>query len=55
MTKNYAIGNVHGRADLLQKIIDFVDRRSVKRGEQPSVFFLDDIVDRGYDICDERL
>lgn len=49
MSKIYAIGDVHGRSDLLQKIIDFVDRHSSALGERPRVFFLGDIVDRGHD------
>lgn len=45
----YAIGDVHGRCDLLQKTIDFVDIHSSEINEQPRVFFLGDIVDRGHD------
>ncbi|NDV87228.1 serine/threonine protein phosphatase [Aurantimonas aggregata] len=45
----YAIGDVHGRSDLLSELIDFIRRDSADRGLQPRVVFLGDIVDRGPD------
>jgi serine/threonine protein phosphatase 1 len=45
----YAIGDVHGRSDLLAKLIEFVDCHSKRSGRQPRVFFLGDIVDKGPD------
>jgi len=45
----YAIGDVHGRADLLGSLIDFIDQHTKSNGIEPRVFFLGDIVDRGPD------
>ena len=45
----YAIGDVHGRADLLSSLITFIGEHSRIRGAEPRVFFLGDIVDRGPD------
>lgn len=45
----YAIGDVHGRADLLGSLIAFIGEHSRTRGAEPRVFFLGDIVDRGPD------
>lgn len=49
MPLTYAIGDVHGRSDLLTAIIDFVERDAVRRGRLPRIVFLGDIVDRGRD------
>lgn len=48
-TLTYAIGDVHGRADLLRPLIDFIATDAAERGREPRVFFLGDIVDRGPD------
>lgn len=45
----YAIGDVHGRADLLGSLIAFIGEHSRIGGAEPRVFFLGDIVDRGPD------
>lgn len=45
----YAVGDVHGRSDLLSPLIDFVDKHSRKADREPRVYFLGDIVDRGHD------
>ena len=46
----YLIGDIHGRADLLQKLFDLIDRDQSARGlEQPLAIFLGDYVDRGAD------
>jgi serine/threonine protein phosphatase 1 len=45
----YAIGDIHGRSDLLAKLIEFVENHSKRPGRQPRVFFLGDIVDKGPD------
>ena len=45
----YAIGDVHGRSDLLANLISFVETHSRLSGHEPRVFFLGDIVDRGPD------
>lgn len=45
----YAIGDVHGRADLLASLIDFISQHARSHGIEPRVFFLGDIVDRGPD------
>lgn len=46
-TLTYAIGDVHGRADLLRALLDFVAADAAARGQEPRVMFLGDIVDRG--------
>jgi serine/threonine protein phosphatase 1 len=43
----YAIADVHGRADLLKKTIDYVEADARFYGKTPHVYFLGDIVDRG--------
>ena len=45
----YAIGDVHGRSDLLARLIEFIDDHSTRSGRKPRVFFLGDIVDKGPD------
>lgn len=45
----YFIGDVHGRRDLLDSILKFVDSLARERGIAPSINFLGDIVDRGPD------
>lgn len=43
----YAIGDVHGRADLLDPLLSAIERDAWARGEEPRVIFLGDIIDRG--------
>lgn len=43
----YAIGDVHGRADLLAPLLDAISREADASGSEPRVLFLGDIVDRG--------
>lgn len=43
----YAIGDVHGRADLLAPLLDAIAREADASGSEPRVLFLGDIVDRG--------
>ncbi len=45
----YAIGDVHGRLDLLTALLDFVATDATRRRQEPKVIFLGDIVDRGPD------
>jgi serine/threonine protein phosphatase 1 len=45
----YAIGDVHGRADLLARLLDTIDADAAHVGCEPTVRFLGDIVDRGPD------
>ncbi len=45
----YAIGDVHGRADLLHAMLDHVADEAARRGGEPRVMFLGDVVDRGPD------
>ncbi|MEH2469180.1 UDP-2,3-diacylglucosamine pyrophosphatase LpxH [Nitrobacteraceae bacterium AZCC 2161] len=45
----YAIGDVHGRSDLLAKLIEFVEHHSKRSERQRRVYFLGDIVDKGPD------
>ncbi|WP_424631793.1 metallophosphoesterase [Bradyrhizobium sp. SYSU BS000235] len=47
----YAIGDVHGRSDLLDRIVAFVQQDALNRECRPLVFFLGDIVDKGPDSC----
>src|SRR6478736_7778283 len=49
MPLTYAIGDVHGRSDLLIAIVDFVERDAARRRRPPRIIFLGDIVDRGRD------
>ncbi|MFC0243239.1 metallophosphoesterase [Rhodopseudomonas telluris] len=44
-----AIGDVHGRSDLLESLIKFIDEHSAETRRCPRVYFLGDIVDRGPD------
>lgn len=45
----YAIGDIHGRADLLDRMIDLIQSDEAQHGEGPiSVIFLGDYIDRGY-------
>ena len=48
----YAIGDVHGRSDLLQNIIAFIAEHVRSSGGSSRVYFLGDIVDRGPDSRD---
>lgn len=45
------IGDIHGRADLLRQMLDFIEFRSAERGIAPVIHFLGDIVDRGPESC----
>jgi serine/threonine protein phosphatase 1 len=46
----YAIGDVHGRNDLLQSLLDLIDRDNAQRGPaNTQIIFLGDLVDRGDD------
>ena len=47
----YYIGDVHGRADLLAQLLDFIRERAAEKGQAPVIHFLGDIVDRGPDSC----
>ncbi len=48
----YAIGDVHGRNDLLQQLLDHIDADDERRGEtQTQIILLGDLVDRGPDSC----
>uniref|UniRef100_Q07NT2 Metallophosphoesterase n=1 Tax=Rhodopseudomonas palustris (strain BisA53) TaxID=316055 RepID=Q07NT2_RHOP5 len=44
-----AIGDIHGRSDLLKTLLDFLDEHSSRSKQSPRVYFLGDIVDRGPD------
>jgi serine/threonine protein phosphatase 1 len=48
----YAIGDVHGRADLLAGLLDAIDVDARRAGAEPGVMFLGDIIDRGPDSFD---
>lgn len=47
MTLTYAIGDIHGRRDLLDPLLDAIARDAGEHGQPPRVVFLGDIVDRG--------
>ena len=49
MPPTYAIGDVHGRPDLLQTVIAFCEEDAARRGGTPPIILLGDIVDRGRD------
>ena len=49
MLLTYAIGDVHGRSDLLQTVITFCEEDAARRGGAPRIIFLGDLVDRGRD------
>lgn len=43
----YAVADVHGRADLLDKLLAHIEADARSRGAHPVIYFLGDIVDRG--------
>jgi calcineurin-like phosphoesterase family protein len=46
----YAVGDVHGRLDLLDRLLDIIDRDALKARDQTAVrVFLGDYIDRGPD------
>ncbi|WP_162419841.1 metallophosphoesterase [Microvirga brassicacearum] len=45
----YAIGDVHGRADLLESLLAFIKTDAEARGREPKLVFLGDLLDRGPD------
>ena len=46
----YAIGDVHGRNDLLQQLLEKIVKDDAERGDAESeIIFLGDLVDRGPD------
>jgi serine/threonine protein phosphatase 1 len=45
----YAIGDVHGRADLLEKMLDQIQTDVDQRAVEYRIIFLGDIIDRGPD------
>ncbi|UWF68580.1 MULTISPECIES: metallophosphoesterase family protein [unclassified Brucella] len=45
----YAIGDVHGRADLLEKLLDQIQTDADQRAVEYRIIFLGDIIDRGPD------
>lgn len=47
--KTYAIGDVHGRADLLEATLKFIEQENGSAPENYRVVFLGDIIDRGPD------
>jgi len=49
MSLLYAVGDVHGRADLLEKLIEAIMKDAASVGSKPTFIFLGDIIDRGPD------
>lgn len=45
----YAIGDVHGRADLLERMLDQIQTDAEQRAVEYRIIFLGDIIDRGPD------
>jgi len=44
----YAVGDIHGRLDLLSRIVDKIERHADLLGvEEPTIVFLGDYIDRG--------
>ena len=43
----YYIGDVHGRADLLEKMLVGIESHAAERGAVPEIVFLGDLTDRG--------
>lgn len=43
----YAIGDIHGRSDLLEMLVGLIDRDARALGQQATLIFLGDYVDRG--------
>jgi serine/threonine protein phosphatase 1 len=49
----YAIGDIHGRADLLDLLLDLIDTDDTNRGPaRTTLIFLGDLIDRGPDSAD---
>lgn len=46
---HYFIGDVHGRRDLLEAILKFVAEEASRRGAEPFIHLVGDLVDRGPD------
>ncbi|MCQ1839156.1 metallophosphoesterase [Neorhizobium galegae] len=49
MSLLYAVGDVHGRADLLENLLGAVERDAEAAEAEPVIIFLGDIIDRGPD------
>jgi serine/threonine protein phosphatase 1 len=48
----YVIGDVHGRNDLLQQLVDLIDQHNATRPKRDtSIVLLGDLIDRGADSC----
>lgn len=45
----YAIGDIHGRVDLLRLMVEKIKRDAKERNERPRLVFLGDYIDRGPD------
>ena len=43
----YAIGDVHGEAEMLAELLGHIDADAARLGVQPAIVFLGDLVDRG--------
>jgi serine/threonine protein phosphatase 1 len=43
----YAIGDIHGRRDLLDALLDAIEKDADAQGRAPVIVFLGDIIDRG--------
>lgn len=47
-TITYAVGDVHGRCDLLEAVVSHAEQDAVSKGASPRFVFIGDICDRGY-------
>ncbi|TCP80412.1 serine/threonine protein phosphatase 1 [Rhizobium sp. PP-CC-2G-626] len=45
----FALGDIHGRADLLGQVLRLIDARAEERELDPRIVFLGDVIDRGPD------
>jgi serine/threonine protein phosphatase 1 len=43
----FAIGDVHGRADLLRPLLNYIDEIATRNNDEYRIIFLGDIIDRG--------
>lgn len=43
----YAIGDIHGEAELLHELLGYVEEDAARRGVKPQIVLLGDLIDRG--------
>ncbi len=50
--RTYAIGDVHGRADLLEALLTFIEKENQAGASDHRIVFLGDLIDRGPQSCE---